>query len=263
MKALEYLSSKYHVNHIRISGYNSRANGVVESPHHPIRDLLYKAADGDAAKWATKLHSVLWADRATVRRRMGCSPYFAVTGTHPVLPLDIVEATYLAPAPESVLTTTELVARRAVALQKREDQVARLRSAVYATRVADVLRLEEQHRATVKDYDCKPNTLVLVRNTAIEKSLNRKMRARYLGPVVIVSRNRGGAYIVAELDGSVFDRLIAAFRVIPYFARTETIPVPREALDIDSVRLRELENQEVADEDTEEFERPSDRTAEP
>ena len=98
---------------------------------------------------------------------------------------------------------------------------------------------------------------------AIEKSLNWKMRARYLRPVVIVSRNRGGAYIVAELDGSVFDRPIAAFRVIPYFARTETIPVPREALDIDSVRLRELENQEVADEDTEEFERPSDRTAEP
>ncbi|KAJ6618390.1 hypothetical protein B0H10DRAFT_1248119 [Mycena sp. CBHHK59/15] len=28
---------------------------------------------------------------------MGCSPYFAVTGTHPLLPLDISEATYLLP----------------------------------------------------------------------------------------------------------------------------------------------------------------------
>ena len=28
--ALEWLSEKYHINHIRISAYNSKANGVVE-----------------------------------------------------------------------------------------------------------------------------------------------------------------------------------------------------------------------------------------
>ena len=67
--ALTYLANKYHIRHIRISGYNSRANGVVESPHHPMRDALYKATEGNGEKWQTKLHSVLWADRASVRRR--------------------------------------------------------------------------------------------------------------------------------------------------------------------------------------------------
>ena len=28
--ALRYLEKKYHVKHIRISGYNSRANGIVK-----------------------------------------------------------------------------------------------------------------------------------------------------------------------------------------------------------------------------------------
>ena len=47
------------------------------------------------------------------------------------------------------------------------------------------------------------------------------MWPQYLGPLIILSRNREGAYIILELNGSVFDPLIAAFRIIPYFARTK------------------------------------------
>jgi hypothetical protein len=63
--------------------------------------------------------------------------------------------------------------------------------------------------------------LVLVQNTAIKKALNRKMCPRSLGPLIVLSRNKGSAYIIAELDSSVFNRPIAAFRVIPYFACTK------------------------------------------
>jgi hypothetical protein len=37
----------------------------------------------------------------------------------------------------------------------------------------------------------------------------------------MISRNRGGTYILAELDGSMFDRPVAAFRIIPYFAHSK------------------------------------------
>jgi len=65
VKALEYLAKKYHIHHIRISGYNSRANGIVERHHFDIRQALIKAADGDEAKWSRSHHSVLWAERMT------------------------------------------------------------------------------------------------------------------------------------------------------------------------------------------------------
>ena len=124
VKALEYLENKYHVKHIRISGYNSRANGIVERSHFDMRQALFKAADGDQSKWSDVFYSVLWAERVTVRKRMGCSPYFAVTGAHPILPLDVVEATYLVPPPTGIIDTMDLIAARAIALQKRRDQVA-------------------------------------------------------------------------------------------------------------------------------------------
>src|ERR1700677_3939466 len=118
LKAMEYLSKQYKINHIRISGYNSHTNGMVERSHFDVRQSLFKATNGDEKRWSLVTHSVFWAEYVTVQKHMRCSPYFAVTGTHPVLPFDISEATYLQPASTSVLSTTDLIARRAIALQK-------------------------------------------------------------------------------------------------------------------------------------------------
>jgi hypothetical protein len=74
------------------------------------------------------------------------------------------------------------------------------------------VRFEREHSAMIHDFDFKCGDLVLVRNTAIEKSLNRKMCTHYLGPLVVIS-HKGSAYIISELNGSVFNRPVAAFRV--------------------------------------------------
>ena len=85
-------------------------------------------------------YSVFWAERVTVRKRMGCSPYFAVTGAHPVLLFDISEATYLQPAPTSILSMTDLIAQHAIALQKRSEDVEKLYLKVYRARLKAAVR---------------------------------------------------------------------------------------------------------------------------
>ena len=54
--------------------------------------------------------------------------------------------------------------------------------------------------------------------------------------------------IVAELDGSLFDRPIAAFRVIPYLAR-KSIPLPplQELLNDALTRFKEMKDSEISD----------------
>jgi len=68
------------------------------------------------------------------------------------------------------------------------------------------------------------------------------MRLWYLSPLIVILHNRGGTYILCELDGSVLNCLMAAFRVIPYFA-CATIPLPplTELMDITTEWLCELE----------------------
>ena len=45
------------------------------------------------------------------------------------------------------------------------------------------------------------------------------MRACYLGPMVIVSRNQGGTYIICKLDSTLLHSLIMPYWAVPYFAQ--------------------------------------------
>ena len=120
----------------------------------------------------------------TMRRRMGCSPYYAVTGATPLIPLDITEATYLLLPPLSVLSTTDLIAWRAIALQKRPEQLEELQQWVHASHLTAAMCFKKKHFRTIINYVFKWEDLVLMRNTRIEKFLNKKMKPQYLGPLI-------------------------------------------------------------------------------
>jgi hypothetical protein len=82
-----------------------------------------------------------------------------------------------------------------------------------------------------------------MRNTRVEDELTRKNFPRYLGPYIYISRNRGGAILLCELNGAMLRCPIAAFRVIPYFARKDIeLPSLEEFLDVNDTDLKALEN---------------------
>ena len=107
--ALDWLTEKYHIHHIRILAYNSQANGIVEQSHRTIRDSLVKACNGDITQWPSLTHHVFWADCVTTGKSIGHSPYYMVHGTKPLLPFDITKAMFMVPEIVDRLETHDLI----------------------------------------------------------------------------------------------------------------------------------------------------------
>ncbi|ESK82079.1 hypothetical protein Moror_13397 [Moniliophthora roreri MCA 2997] len=102
-------------------------------------------------------------------------------------------------------------------------------------------QFEQEFINKIKDYDFKPGTLVQMRNMAIEKELDRKMYPRYLGPMIVIKRTKGGLYILADMNGAVKKEKVAAFRVLPHHARYEPIELPENIHDLIDLSKEQLE----------------------
>jgi transposase InsO family protein len=217
--AFQTLLDRMGIPQIRISPYNHHANGVVERGHFILREAIIKSCKGDFKKWPDKVPEAVFADRVTVSRVTGFSPYFMLHGTDPLLPFDLTESTFLVTGFEPGMSTSELLALRIRQLSKLPDDIAQAAEVLKKARFASKAQFEQRFRKRLSRQEYKPGELVLVRNTAIEMSHDRKHKPRYLGPYQVVRQTRGKNYILQELDGAQHHPSYAAFRLLPYITR--------------------------------------------
>lgn len=226
--AFEQLLDRYGLPQVKISPYNSKANGVVERGHFDIREAIIKACNGKPNKWSEHVPFAFFADKITTNRSTGSTPFYLLYGVEPVLPFDLFEATFLTQGYFNGMTHAELIKERLIQLQKRPEELAAASAALYASRFRSKELFEEkyQHRMRHRGRDLsaqplQPGEWCIVANSAVAKSLNRKDKYRFLGPYKIYRINRAGNYILQEPDGAVNMQAIAKDRLLPYFGRDE------------------------------------------
>jgi hypothetical protein len=89
-----------------------------------------------------------------------------VHGVEPLLPFNLAEAMYLVPDfdqdGKGLMTTEELIAERAKMLQKRTQDLKRVRGKVFQARWESVKQLEKRMKNKIQDLKFNPGSLVLV-----------------------------------------------------------------------------------------------------
>ena len=188
--ALDWLSEKYHINHIWISAYNKQANSLVERSHPSICESMVKACNGDISCCPEVTLYLFWADRVTVRWDLGFSPFYMAHGTHPILPFNVTEATFLVPKLDSPLSTQDLIAICAQQLQKWLEHLEWIKVRVLKVQYASIAQFKKDYANIIVDYEFQEGASVLIRNSSIKTDLSRKTKPCYLGPLVVIHHSR-------------------------------------------------------------------------
>jgi hypothetical protein len=164
--------------------------------------------------------------------------------------LDLEEATWLVEWPDTILSTDELVGLRARALAKHTYHVDEMRDRVHKFKESDAYKYAEKYKHVIHDYKFEPGDLVLVRNTAVEDSLNSRNKDRWNGPMVVVRRTKGGSYIICEMNGAVLQGKVGKFRVLPFYQRRKMALNKKieKLIDVSKERLDDMEDEEPEDE---------------
>jgi hypothetical protein len=116
--AVQTLMDKYKVPVVRISPYNPQANGKSECGHAVWINALWKILAIRIYDWPDYLGYAVWADRVTVKRNTGYTPYYLLYGQHPLMPYNVKDCTFHSLDWPAVKTTEELLASRILQLSK-------------------------------------------------------------------------------------------------------------------------------------------------
>jgi hypothetical protein len=218
-KAFEALLKRLGIPQIRITPYNHHANGVVERGHFILREAIVKSCKGDFTQWPSRLAEAVFADRITISRVTGFSPYQLLHATDPLLPMDLMEATFIVENIRAGISTSELLTLRMRQLRKHPEDIARAAKVLKKARFASKAQFEQRFIKRLSRDEYKPGELVLIRNTGIEMSHNRKHQPRYLGPYEVDQKASEKSYTLKDLDGTPFRHRVGTFRLLPYISR--------------------------------------------
>ena len=214
------LAQRYRIWRIVTSAYHPQANGMVERGHQPIVDGLAKMTDGGRYNWVRNLHAILWADRTTVKRTTGMSPYRINYGNDGVLPIELANPTWQIVDVERAQSTAELLALRARQLQRRDEDLEETALFLRRMRESHKELFDDGHRIRLAPFAV--DDLVSLYDTKLEKSYSYKLTFRWLGPFCIAEVNADkGTYVLKELDDSIMKGTVNGSRLKRFYSQAE------------------------------------------
>jgi hypothetical protein len=230
-KWTDLLLKRYNIRKITLTLDHAAANGLIERGHRPITGRLSKltaCSDEPNEMWIDHLLAVVWADRITVRRTTGYSPFCLMFGQDAVLPIELENLTLnTANWIQGIDDKASLIVARASQLDRRREDIDVARQNLKESRDANKRYFNQA--ANLRAEDPQIGDLALMHGPKIEQSHGTKLDARWRGPYQVTEIAQSlGTYRFGELDGAELAGWIDGSRLKKFFTRNEGVHNTRE-----------------------------------
>ena len=199
-KKVDKLATKFKIRRVVVSGYHPQANGMVERGHKPIVDALSKMTNGGITNWVDNLPAVLWADRTTVRKSTGYTPFYLNCGYEAIMPIELEIPTWRILPWNEVRDTSDLIAMRARQIQRRDEDLEE--AALFLQRMREQGKEIFDETKSIREHPIVPGMMVLLHDTKLDNNHTGKLLYKWLGPYLIENTTPKGTYTLMELNGT-------------------------------------------------------------
>jgi hypothetical protein len=219
---VEQLLVSYRIKRVSITAYHPQSNGLVEHGHDVVANSLSKYMQGKHAGWYKYFRLAIWANRISVRRPTGFSAFRLLYGCHCLLPIELESASCAAVDWEKVSTMEDHLTAQTQQLDQQTLDEAQGATNLRQSREGNGEHFNTHRRlqSTVLEI----GDLVLLHNTAIEKSHNKKFDFYWSGPFGIREVFVNGSYQLTELDGTDVQDAVAGNRLKFFLRRQDDWP---------------------------------------
>ena len=259
-EVLELLRSLYNCTVILSTPYHPEGNATVERAHFPLVEALFKCTGDKKSKWPEYLYAVLFAMRVTVSRATGFSPYFLLYGVHPVFSFDATEITWQTLEWDKVSTYVELIAIRALQIQRRDSKMREANKRLQETRQQAIENLAKRAHFRFDFADYQEGMYVWLRESQLDATKGDKGEWTYSSPYVIHEKRANDSFVLRELSGAVLkghvnirrlrlfyfrpDNQTLRTSLDPRYRRTVPIANPTYRLDLAMVAIDSIKHEE-------------------
>ena len=223
------LLKTFNVRNVQVAAYHPQSKGLVERRDQNIVDAQAKltAPSGKPGNWPAHLAAISWADRITVRKSTGMTPYRVVFGQECLLQVDIAMESWRVVdrlrVERAGNKTAELLALRTRQLERRPEDSEKAAEEQCMSREAnrEYFDKHRHHRPQGENHELRGGHLVLLHDTNRDTLHSHKLSNRWSVPYRIANATKkgdGGTYRLAELDGTMLESHFSGDRVKRFIA---------------------------------------------
>jgi hypothetical protein len=186
---------------VHSTSYYPQGNGLVESSNKSLIRIIKKLLEDTKKNWDSKLKYALWADRVTIKRSTGNSPFKLVNGAEPIFPIQLTlpVAKFL----QEEQDEEDVMAQRITDLA----EVHQIREQLVEKAAAHQKKIKEAFDKKAKTNNFQVGDLVLKWDALKEKKGNHGKFDAFWTGLFIISQIQGNNTFILKIMGGevVFD----------------------------------------------------------